>query len=273
MATLLMCEPTHYGIEYEINPWMSRERNADAALARSQWNALYRTLVDTVGAKVELIDPVPGLPDLVFTANAGLVCGNVVIRSSFRFKERAREEPVWDAWFAHRGYRVLSLPPAEKFEGEGDALFAGHVLYAGWGFRSGQTSHRAVQKLIGGRVVSLALANPYFYHLDTCFAPLSRGRLMYYPDAFTPDSQRRIEECFPERIEVNEAEARRFVCNMVVIGNRVVTSAQCPRATAALQEWGYQVFPVETSEFVKSGGSAKCMVLFLDRECASVTRD
>ena len=266
MAKLLMCEPTHYGIEYEINPWMSRRRPADVGRAALQWTKLYETLKVQPGVAVELVPPVSGLPDLVFSANAGFVYDGIFVRSNFRYAERAPEEPVWTSWFAGAGYQALVMPHSQKFEGEGDALMSGGVVYAGWRFRSHRASHITLARLTGLPVVSLKLADPYFYHLDTCFAPLGAGRVMYFPPAFSPESRRRIERDFPERLEINEDEARNFVCNAVVLGRTVVTSAGCPVTEAALSTWGYRVIPLETSEFVKSGGSAKCMVLFLERD-------
>ena len=263
MATLLMCRPSYYGIEYEINPWMSRRRPADLRRAACQWGELYRTLVDEVGVKVELVEPVVGLPDLVFAANAGMVRDGLFIRSNFRFKERAGEEPVWEAWFASRGYRIVTLPPSQKFEGEGDAFTVGDTVYAGWRFRSHRASHDTLSRILDMPVVSLKLADPYFYHLDTCFMPLGPGRVMYYPEAFSPESRRCIEEQFPERIAVSSEEARRFVCNGIVIGDRVVTTQGCPQVERELAGWGYRVLPIDTSEFIKSGGSVKCMALVL----------
>ena len=264
MATLLMCKPSYYSIDYEINPWMSRRRPADPRRAACQWSELYRTLVDRLGAEVELIEPVNGLPDLVFAANAGLVRDNLFVPSTFRFQERAREEPVWKAWFASRGYRIITLPSRQKFEGEGDALVAGDAVYAGWRFRSHRASHDTLAGVLNMPVVSLRLVDPYYYHLDTCFMPLGSGRVMYYPEAFAPESRRCIEEHFPQRITVTGQEARRFICNSLVIGDWVVTAQGCPEAERELAAWGYRVITVDTSEFIKSGGSVKCMALFLD---------
>lgn len=273
MATLLMCKPNYYGVEYEINPWMSRGRPTDPERAARQWYDLYRALTQAAGARVELIEPAPGLPDLVFTANAGLVHGELFVRSNFRFKERAQEEPVWETWFAARGFRVVTLPQEQKFEGEGDAFIVDKTLFAGYRFRSDPAAHETLGRLLGKPVVSLKLVDPFFYHLDTCFCPLGAGRLMYYPQAFSQASRRCIEERFPQRIAVSPEEARRFVCNSIVIEDLVVTNQGCPQAEEALAAWGYRVLTVDTSEFIKAGGSAKCLALFLDGQPQGTPRE
>src|SRR5918911_3841317 len=132
---ILMCPPDYYGIEYEINPWMSRSRGSTPERARRQWQTLRDTLRG-LGAAVELLEPRPGLPDLVFTANAGLVYGKRFFSSRFRHEVRARETPHFDAWFAAHGFAVKHLPAGVYFEGAGDALFCGPALFAGYRIRS-----------------------------------------------------------------------------------------------------------------------------------------
>jgi N-dimethylarginine dimethylaminohydrolase len=178
MATLLMCRPTYYGIEYEINPWMSRLRGADPVVARAQWEQLHHTLTDVCGAIVELIDPRPGLPDLVFTANAGFVTPCLVILSRFRFPARSGEEPVFAEWFEKHGLPVVRMPEDVFFEGAGDALRCGENLFCGYHFRSEIRSHEFLAEVLKDRVLSLQLVDPRFYHLDTCFCPLADGELL-----------------------------------------------------------------------------------------------
>lgn len=176
MPAFLMCPPTYYGIEYEINPWMSRLHGADPSLAQAQWDTLYRIITDHCGAGVELVEPRPQLPDLVFTANAGLIHDHRVILSRFKFPVRSGEEPVFRQWFEAHGFRVIQLPGDIRFEGAGDALWCGEHLFAGYHFRSEIASHNAVAEVLGHRVLSLQLTDPRFYHLDTCFCPLSDAR-------------------------------------------------------------------------------------------------
>ena len=171
MRELLLCPPDYYGIEYEINPWMSRARGAETELAKSQWQGLHKTLA-SLDSKIELVRPQPKLPDMVFTANAGLAVGRKFIPSNFRHQERAGEAPYFVRWMEEHGYEVLRLPENLYFEGEGDALFGGDALFCGYKFRSDIQSHRAVADMLGCLVISVELVDPRFYHLDTCFCPL-----------------------------------------------------------------------------------------------------
>jgi N-dimethylarginine dimethylaminohydrolase len=258
-----MCPPDFYDVRYEINPWMNRQRGVDRSRAREQWVALYRTLVETVGVEVELVPPVEDLPDFVFTANAGLVYGSAFVPSRFRHLERAREEPHWQGWFTRRGYTVVGLPPNVHFEGEGDVLRCGEALIGGYRFRSDRAALTALGELLPTEVLALELADPWFYHLDTCLCPLTDKTVLYYPEALTPAARKAVSERFPDAVPVEAEEAYRFVCNSVVVGEHVVMSPGCPLAREAVQARGYTVHEVEVGEFLKAGGGAKCLALFL----------
>jgi N-dimethylarginine dimethylaminohydrolase len=262
----LMCRPTYYGIEYEINPWMSRLRGADPRIAQDQWEHLHRVLTDTCGATVELLEPRPGLPDLVFTANAGFVTPCLVILSRFRFPARSGEEPVFAEWFAQHGMSVLRTPEDVFFEGAGDALRCGENLFCGYHFRSEIRSHEFLSEMLKERVLSLQLADPRFYHLDTCFCPLADGELIYYPPAFDDYARRVIRENVARTIEVTDADAIRFGCNAVRVGRHVVLNTGCTELESALRDRGYEPHPVDLSEYLKSGGAAKCLTLQLNDE-------
>jgi len=270
MPKLLLCPPDHYGIEYEINPWMSRARDAQPELARSQWQALRDTL-ESLGAQIELIAPQPRLPDMVFTANAGLVVGNRFIRSNFRHVERRGEEPYFEAWFATRGFAVEHLPADLFFEGEGDALFCGDTLYCGYHFRSDIRSHQALAEMAGRLVVSVELTEDRFYHLDTCFCPLPDGAAIWYPGAFDDYARRAIRLHVSDLIEVAPEEAAHFACNAVVLGKEIVLPNGCPKLCATLADRGYRPQPLEMTEFLKAGGACKCLVLLVpQRETRAV---
>ncbi len=263
-----MCPPDYYGIEYEINPWMSRSRGAEIAVARRQWQSLHDALV-ALGVQVELLTPKSGLPDLVFTANAGLMFRNRFLSSRFRHEVRARETPHFDAWFASDNFQVEHLPDGLFFEGAGDALFCGPILFAGYRIRSDALAHQEVARRIGKEVLPLELVNPRFYHLDTCFCPLAPGEAIYFPDAFDGYGQKVIERAVPKRIVANEAEAHRFGCNAVVVGKTVVTNSNCDLLAADLRRAGYEPVGIELNEFLKAGGSAKCLTLRVDGEDAA----
>ena len=266
---ILMCPPDHYGIEYEINPWMSRSQGSTRETAQRQWSALYEIL-RSLGVTIELMTPQPGLPDLVFTANAGLVYGSRFFSSRFRYEVRARETPHFDAWFAAHGYSVEHLPQGMYFEGAGDALFCGPILVAGYRIRSDVQGHQYLAKVLGKLVLPLELINPRFYHLDTCFCPLAPGEALYYSAAFDAYGQKVLRNQIPRLLAVNEAEAHRFACNAVVVGKTVVTNTGCDRLAADLKSWGYETVATELDEFLKAGGSAKCLTLRLDGEEAAI---
>src|SRR5260370_13108668 len=245
---VLMCPPDYYGIEYEINPWMSRSRGASLERARAQWQGLHDALV-ALGATVELMTPQPGLPDLVFTANAGLVFQRRFFSSRFRHEVRARESPHFDAWFAAHGFAVEHMPEGVFFEGAGDALFCGRTLFAGYRIRSDVNGHQYLGKVLGRLVLPLELVSPYFYHLDTCFCPLAPGEAIYYPGAFDSYGQKVLEAHVPRLLAVTEPEANRFGCNAVVVGKKVIVNTGCERLAGDLRERGYEPIPVPPDQF------------------------
>jgi N-dimethylarginine dimethylaminohydrolase len=263
-----MCPPDYYGIEYEINPWMSRSRASDRPTAISQWQALVGILRG-LGVQVDVMTPQAGLPDLVFTANAGLMFGNAFYSARFRYSERARESPVFDAWFAEYGFEVRHLPEGMYHEGAGDALFCGDALFAGYRIRSDVHGHQWLGQTLGVLVLPLELVSGYFYHLDTCFCPLAPGEALWYPDAFDDYGRRVLQTHIPKLIAVNEEEAKRFGCNAVVVDKTVVTNSGCPRLAEDLAMNGYSPIATPLDEFLKAGGSAKCLTLRLDGEEAA----
>ena len=265
---ILMCPPDHYGIEYEINPWMNRSLGTVRDLAFRQWRALRDTLA-SLGVRIDVLDPIPNLPDLVFTANAGLVFGTRFLSSRFRHEVRARESPYFEAWIAANGFSVEHLPENVYHEGAGDALFCGDTLFAGYRTRSDAAAHQWVGQALGVRVLPVELVNPRFYHLDTCFCPLAPGVALYFPDAFDGYGRRVLAAHVPKLIPVAEAEAHRFGCNAVVVGTTVVHNSRCPQLGADLRTAGFAAVEVELDEFLKAGGSAKCLTLRLDGEEAA----
>src|SRR3982074_3727553 len=242
MRELLLCPPDYYGIEYEINPWMSRARGAEAPVAQEQWRGLHATL-SKLNCKIELVPPQPKLPDMVFTANAGLTVGRAFSPRNFRQEERAGEAPHFARWMQEHGYEVVWLPKNLYFEGEGDALFGGDVLFCGYKFRSDINSHRAVADILGCLVISVELVDPRFYHIDTCFCPLTDGGAMWFPAAFDDYGQRAIRDHIPDLIDVTEEEATVFCCNAVVLDRDIVLPEGAPNLVARLEERGYTCHP------------------------------
>ncbi|HIK09095.1 MAG TPA: TIGR00300 family protein [Oscillatoriaceae cyanobacterium M33_DOE_052] len=261
---ILMCAPNHYDVDYVINPWMEGNiHKSSRDRATEQWEGLYKILKEH--AIVDLVEPQKGWPDMVFTANAGVVLGNVAVVSRFYHKERQGEEPYFKAWFAQQGFTVYELPKDLPFEGAGDALLdrEGGWLWAGYGFRSELDSHAYLAKWLDIEVVSLQLVDDRFYHLDTCFCPLTGGYLLYYPPAFDFYSNRIIEMRVPmeKRIAIGEADAVKFACNAVNIGNKVIMNKVSNDLKQRLASVGFQAIETTLSEFIKAGGAAKCLTL------------
>jgi len=260
----LMCAPDHYDVDYVINPWMEgnvHKSSRDRAVG--QWQKLYHILKDN--AIVDLVNPEQGWPDMVFTANAGLVLGENVVLSRFLHKERQGEEPYFKAWFESKGYTVYELPQDLPFEGAGDALLdrEGRWLWAGYGFRSELDSHPYIAEWLDIEVLPLRLMDERFYHLDTCFCPLTGGYLLYYPPAFDGYSNRLIEMRVPaeKRIAISEPDAVNFACNAVNIEQTVVMNKVSEDLKQRLASVGYKVIETPLTEFLKAGGAAKCLTL------------
>ncbi len=260
----LMCAPDHYDVDYVINPWMEgniHKSSRDRAV--EQWQKLHHVLKDH--AIVDLVKPQIGWPDMVFTANAGLLLGKNVVLSRFYHKERQGEEPYFKEWFESQGYTVYELPKDLPFEGAGDALLdrEGRWLWAGYGFRSELDSHPYLAKWLDIEVLSLRLIDERFYHLDTCFCPLAGGYLLYYPPAFDSYSNRMIEMRVPaeKRIAIAEADAVNFACNAVNVDSVVVMNKASDSLKQRLANAGFQVIETPLTEFLKAGGAAKCLTL------------
>lgn len=271
MPHILMCPPDYFGIEYEINPWMDRRRQSERHVAVEQWNAL-RRLIEEAGASVSCLEPQPQLPDLVFTANAAMIYRDRAVLSRFRHPERQGEEPHNRRWLTEHGFTVYDLPEPYFFEGAGDALFCGETLIAGYRIRSNVRAHHLLGSLVGCRVIPLELIDPYYYHLDTCFCPLAPGLALYYPAALDDYGRRALERAVDELIAVPEDEARRFACNAVVVGRTVITNTGCPQMHEELRRREFVPRETPLDEFVKAGGSAKCLTLRLDGEEAAAWR-
>ncbi|MBI1820305.1 MAG: amidinotransferase [Nitrospirae bacterium] len=260
---LLMCPPDYYRIEYEINPWMSLKNQADTEKARNQWNSLYRALTEKFGLKVNLMEPQPQLPDLVFTANGGLVAGRQIILSNFKFPERQRERDYFKEWFLHHQYEIISIPSHLFFEGEGDALWMGKLLFAGHPFRTDISSHVFLSKTLQCEVISLELIDPRFYHLDTCFCPLNSETALFVPEAFSSHSRKILSSLVETLIPLKPEEGRLFVSNAIVFEKKIIFQSGAGSTRKRLEAEGFEVYSLDLSEFIKAGGNAKCLVLWV----------
>ncbi len=256
-----MCPPDYYEVVYEINPWMNVKRTVDQKKAAKQWQALYDLLTQKLKAKIELLEPVKDLPDLVFTANGGLVYKRLFIKAHFRHSQRQGEEKHYETWFKRNGFMVKTIPKPFYFEGEGDALFMGKELYTGYHFRSDIQALDLVSGLLKLSYFGLELCDKRFYHLDTCFAPLDDKTALIYLGAFEAYAQLTLLETIPDPIKVSEEEALRFACNAVIIEKNIIMPEGCSRTRLELEKRGFSVHELDLSEFIKAGGAAKCLVL------------
>jgi N-dimethylarginine dimethylaminohydrolase len=271
----LMTDPRCFDVSYRINPWMAptawRPEHAAAAQAAS---ASLKAALRDAGALVETIGAVRGLPDLVFPANAAVVLDGKVLLARFRHPERQGEEAVFRSAFTRLQARgvvtdLIDLPQGVLQEGAGDAIWdAGRALFwVGHGPRSTRGSAKAIARTFGRDVVALELVSERFYHLDTCFCPLSGGEALYYPDAFTPDALTAIRERIPasQLIEASAEEAAAFCVNAVNLGNRLIMARAPASLRTRLEARGYRLTEIDLAPFILSGGAAYCMTLRLDR--------
>jgi N-dimethylarginine dimethylaminohydrolase len=253
-----MCPPTYFDVTYSINAWMEPGKPTDTRLAIAQWERL-RSLYLGLGHQVSLIDPIPGLPDMVFAANGATVVDGEVLAARFKHAERAAEGPAYAEWFRMRGYPVHT--GAFVNEGEGDFLVTGERILAGSGFRTDVRAHAEAERFLGLPVVGLTLVDPRFYHLDTALAVLDHEEIMYYPGAFTPESQATLRALYPDAVLATAADAEVFGLNAVSDGRHVLLPEPAVHLIDALWGHGFVPIGVDLSELMKSGGSTKCCTL------------
>jgi N-dimethylarginine dimethylaminohydrolase len=254
----LMCPPTHFALDYAINPWMRAGAVVDRPRALAQWEGLRRTYTD-LGHVVDVVEPVPGLPDMVFAANGGLVVDGRVMPARFRHAERVAEGPVYRDWFRRNGFAVVDSPHVN--EGEGDFLVVGPYVLAGTGFRTTHEAHDDAQELLGRPVVTLRLVDPRFYHLDTALAVLDDTTVAYYPNAFSAGSLAALRLLFPDAVVATEVDAMVLGLNAVSDGRHVVLPDTATGLAAQVADRGFVPVPVDLCELLGAGGGPKCCTL------------
>jgi N-dimethylarginine dimethylaminohydrolase len=257
----LMCPPEHFAVSYAINPWMHLGEPVSAAVAMRQWSRLRQVYLD-LGHDVRTIEPVAGLPDMVFAANGATVVDGKVLGARFRYPQRAGEAWAYLDWFRASGYADVRIPEHVN-EGEGDILVAGDVLLAGYGYRSDQAAAAELASVFGMPVVSLRLVDPRFYHLDTALCVLDADTAMYYPAAFDDAGRAAIAAQFAELIEAKDEDAEVLGLNAVSDGRHVVLPVQAAKLAGQLREHGFEPIGVDMSELLKGGGGPKCCTLEL----------
>ncbi len=258
--TVLMCRPEHFTVSYRINPWMHPEDPTDTSLALRQWTVLYDTYVD-LGFTVQLIDSLPGLPDMVYAANGGFVLDGIAYGAQFHYPERQPEGPAYMDWFRSQGLDVRE--PKSTNEGEGDFLLVGDTILAASGFRSDTSSHQEIADIYGREVVSLQLVNPSYYHLDTALAVIDPTTIAYLPSAFDEASLSILRERYPDAIIATEEDAAFLGLNSFSDGHNVVIAERATTFAKDLAERGYNPIGVDLSELLLGGGGVKCCTLEL----------
>ena len=266
----LMCPPTHFGVLYEINPWMHAEVAVDPDKAREQWDGLVAALREA-GAEVETIEQDAEVPDLVFTANAGVVSGSTFVPSHFRHPERQPETERFATWFTDRGAAVERLPTDLSHEGAGDALPFGAdtapgapVLLSGYRFRSDAAATTPLSVLTGAVVRPIELVDERLYHIDITFCPLDDRHALCAPLGWDRYGTAVVESLVPEPLWLTDEEALAFTANSVVVGTTVLMPQVPPRVGRQLEAWGFDPVAVDVGEFLKAGGACRCLTLALD---------
>jgi ornithine--oxo-acid transaminase len=255
-----MCPPTHFAVTYAINPWMDPAQPVDRDLAMDQWTTLRQTY-QGLGHKVDVIDPIPGLPDMVFTANGAFVLGGRALGARFREEVRAPEAPAHREWLRRRGFEVHV--PRSVNEGEGDLAWTGKHILVGTGFRSSPKALAEIASVFGVPVIALELLDPRFYHLDTALTVLDERTIAYFPPAFSAASRRQLNALYPDAVIVGEDDALHLGLNATSDGKNVVMAAQAKEMADQIAELGFTPIPVDVSELLKAGGGVKCATLEL----------
>jgi N-dimethylarginine dimethylaminohydrolase len=254
----VMTPPQFFAVDYAINPWMDTTNAVDRGVAIAQWQQLHN-VYRQLGHIVELVEPVPGLPDMVYAANGGLILDGTAVVARFKYPQRQHESVAYAEWLRSHGYRPLQTRHVN--EGQGDLLPVGEMILAGTGFRTDPRAHGEIAGIFGRRVVSLQLVDPRFYHLDTALTVLDDTTIAYYPPAFSYVSQAHLETLFPDAIVVDSADAYAFGLNAVSDGRHVVHPVAAVGFAEQLADAGFEPIGIDLSELLKGGGSVKCCTL------------
>lgn len=260
---VLMCPPTYFDIEYSINPYMNVDNKVDKVAARKQWDHVYATLKQ-MGIEIEVMDAVPGWPDMTFIGDAGMLHGGKFLATNFRHAERQGEVEHYIRWMTRHELPVFTVPDAVYFEGLGDIVYYGSDILFGHGQRSSAEAIRYVRAVFPDLVLrgELELKDVGMYHLGLAISYIDEDTLLYYPGAFTDESLAFLRDTFERRIECSEQDATSyFVCNNIPVGRHVLMDNCTPKLERELDRWGYQVVKTDMSEFKKSGGSVRCLIL------------
>lgn len=255
---ILLCPPDYFQVRYQINPWM-RPGSVNQAKAEEQWLTLFN-LFRSLGVKTETVKPQPDLPDMVFSADQGLIKGEKAILANFRFRQRRGESKIYRQWLENKGFKTFSLPDFSYFEG-GDALEEGGKIILGYGFRTSFQTASIINKLLKMPVATLKLVNPHFYHLDTCLFAVNQKTAFYYPEAFDKNSKTKLACLFTNLIPLPENEAFALAANSLITDHQAIIPQGSPFLAKNLKKFGYRVHRVDISQFLKAGGGIHCLAI------------
>jgi N-dimethylarginine dimethylaminohydrolase len=263
MKTLILCPPLHFDITYEINPWMNTQIQVNKNTVHQQYTSL-KKMYESIGILFKEITPEAGLSDQVYTTDTGHAERNIFIKSNFRYPERRNESLLMAHFLEKKGYEIKTIPEGIYFEGQGDFVRNTNAYFLGHGKRSMKEAAPFLEKILKKQVIPIELPDPYFYHLDTCFSSLSTDVALMYLPAFTSEGSQKIKGHFKTVISIDESDAKQFVCNLVVYGNHlIINSGISESLEKTLADLGFEVHRVDMSEYIKGGGSVKCISLQL----------
>ncbi|KAF7638637.1 hypothetical protein Mgra_00002015 [Meloidogyne graminicola] len=259
---VLMVPPKYFTVKYSINPWMKQNIKVDKQKAMEQWNVLKKS-IEEEGIKVLTLNQIDGQPDMVFACNSGLVYGNKIFLSKYRYAERTGEQKYFATFYKQLGLQLFGEDYPEYFEGGGDAVFSEkNILWAGWGGpRTDKKAYDYIRLMGDFEIIFCELIDPRFYHLDTCFCPVGINSALWFPPAFSAETREKIQNRLPKAIAVSEKEALNFVCNAINVRKKVISPSGVSKQTIeALNSLGYSLQEVEMNEFMKSGGACQCLL-------------
>ena len=273
---VLVVQPRFFTVSYAINPYMKDEQGAlkkvDTSLALDQWKNLIKAF-ELSGLDVQVLDGRASFPDMVFAANQSFPFWNAqsktyeVILSNMNHQERKGEVPFFADWFASQNYKIHSLPHDMIFEGTGDALLdpVRPLIWCGFGYRTSPQTLARISEITKTDLIPLELKNPYFYHLDTCFAPLTEHSAVVVKEAFTDEGLALLQTAFEQLIYCSMDEAQKSLgANLFCPNGRDIFIDQANhQLIEELQVLGFRIQTLQTSEFIKSGGSVFCLKLHL----------
>lgn len=259
MKRVLLCPPTHFDVSYEINPWMHMEIQPEAQGTHAAYARLKQKYTE-LGFEIHEIEQIKGLPDMVYTANVGNLFGDTFIKANFKFGERRKEADYAADYLQKKfGFKVVSLPEDIFYEGQGDVLTDGQRFFFGWGKRSDYKAKAHLEQIMGVELIDFKLVDPFYYHLDTCFAPLTSDIVMINPRSFTEEGIQKIYSVFPTVVETSEEDNKYLACNLVVAGDTIVVGKGITQTTKdKLATLGYNTYEIDMKEYLKGGGSVKC---------------